>query len=233
MWRRHLFALLKILGVLTAASANGQAIVGTVVDELDGSPIPGADIYVMSDTLVARTQSAEDGTFRAELNSAGTYVLSVRRLGYASTDPAPLAVGEAEEVTVTLRLARAAIPLDPLTVEVRRTSLRHAGTWEGFLARRELFPPIGNRRAVKRDDPEMEGAITMRDVLRWLRPSGRNPGCMVTLVDGFRTQENIYEMPLSLIEGVEYYARVTDAPLDYAAQSGGCGVIVVWRHGRH
>jgi hypothetical protein len=55
----------------------------------------------------------------------------------------------------------------------------------------------------------------------------------VTLVDGLRTREDIYEMPLSFIEGVEYYARVTDAPLDYAAQSGGCGVIVVWRRGRH
>jgi hypothetical protein len=229
MRRWHLLALLNIVGVLAAASVNGQSIVGTIVDDMDGRPIRGADVYVLSDTLVARTQSSSDGTFRIDLSSGGDYILSARMLGFASTDPAPLEVGPAEEVTVTLRLAREAILLDPLTVEVRRTSLRHAGTWDGFLARREVLPPIGNRRAIQRDDAEMEGSLTVQDVLRWLRPSGRSPGCMVTLVDGVRSQENIYNMSVSLIEGVEYYARVTDAPLDYAAQSGGCGVIVVWR----
>lgn len=230
--RYNCMALAQAVAVFCAAEVQGQAIVGTVVDVVDERPVSAAEIYVLGDTLVARTQSDSDGAFRIDLRAGGEFVLSARRIGFHPIHSARLTVGEAETVTVVLRIARDAIPLDPLTVEVRRTSLRHAGTWDGFLARREVFAPTGNRRVVRWDDPEMEGSITMRDVLLWLRPSGRNAGCMVSLVDGLPTQENIYEIPVSLIEGVEYYARVTDAPLDYAALSQGCGVIVVWRRKR-
>jgi hypothetical protein len=216
------------------ASASGQSIAGRVVEEPGGRPVPYADVLVLSDTLVVvRTQTGADGTFRLVLRSAGAYVLSVRMLGYVSLDAVPVRLRHAEELSLTLRLARSAIPLDPLTVDARRSDVRHSATWEGFLARRELLPPIGNRRAIRWDDHEMVAAGSVQDVLRWvIVPQQRQRGCIVTIVDGVRRRhnpfENMFDFPADLIDGIEYYARVVDAPLDYASQSEGCGVIAIW-----
>ncbi len=205
------------------------SVAGVLHDRESGAPISAA--LVRFPALRRQAMTDGSGHFVVRDVVAGFHDLEVEHLAYGVRRER-VEVTEEPEQFLQLRVPMEAIPLEAIHV-VARSALRHDASWEGFLARREMLPPIGRRRAVRWDDPEMLASMTVGDVMKWLRARPR--GCVVTLVDGWRKAGPGEDMSLSVaaIDGVEYYASVIEAPLDYAAQSQGCGVIVVWLRRRH
>jgi hypothetical protein len=202
--------------VLPAAPLAGQAIGGTVIDGVTTRPITNAEIRVFSsDRVVASAVTDSAGAFFVRVSSRGEYRVSARALGFAARDSLPVTVEPYGLVEVTIRLSAAPVALDAITVEARRRDPRHAATYDGFYYRRENLPPIGNRRAVSREDPEMVNASRLEHVLDWF------PGifCRVGYVNG------VYHSPMSFgirveatpvvdIDGVEFYRYGDEAPLE-------------------
>ncbi|HEU4643024.1 MAG TPA: TonB-dependent receptor, partial [Gemmatimonadaceae bacterium] len=89
------------------------AVRGRVTDSTSGAPVAGASVALEGTRLVVVTDDA--GAYRLAGVEAGTYVLSVRRLGYASRT-ARVTVVAGEEATVDLALAPAAGVLDQVVV---------------------------------------------------------------------------------------------------------------------
>ena len=112
-------ALLSLLCAFPASSVQAQATVqGRVVDREEGAPIAGAAVV-----LAGRAPVLTDagGHFRFARVSAGTYSLSVRRIGYSSDVLTLVVLGDR---ALLIELDRAPVALDTLVVEARRIRLR-------------------------------------------------------------------------------------------------------------
>jgi hypothetical protein len=236
------FVVGALIGACGTAGAHAQTIRGQVLEEVTLSPVAGAAVTVRLGTReVLRTTTDERGMFTAGVSSAGTYSLSIAHLSYQTVE-SEVEVRRAELVEIALRVSPTAMPLQPLQVEARRSDPRHDATWEGFLARRDRLPPIGRAGAIRWDDPEMINAMSVEDVLLWVDPwRGRErisrpvsegiTVCLVVLVNGRPMDlrgENVFEWSAQRLDAVEYYRYWVDAPLDYRAYSGGCGVLALW-----
>lgn len=102
---------------------------------------------------------------------------------------------------------------------------RHLDSFEGFRARHALLPPIGNRRAVLREDPELVNAISVRDALTWFPPPRK---CLQVYLNGVLNRDrSALEMSASLVHGIEYYRHGIDAPLAMGHGSA-CSIVAVW-----
>lgn len=218
-----------------------------MVEDGRRSAIAGAEVILRNagrDERVALTDSA--GRFQLNVPGAGAYRLRVRHLAYATFDSAPLDVGAGETVSVEVRLAATAIPLEPLIVTVRTRNARLAEFEE-----RRLTHASG--RFLTRDDIERRGAARTSDLLRglpgvqvietkarggsrarnMLRVRGSSASCEPAIfIDGVSvrqlTESTIDEMlsPASL-DGVEVYTTSAGAPARYQIQ-GTCGVFLFW-----
>jgi hypothetical protein len=99
-------------GALTGAQqipgqrARRSSIQGRVSDE-SGRGVPGAGVVLKSGSReLARTETTGDGVFRFLDLPAGDYSLSLTREGYAPLSQGGVHVGDAEMVSVDLKLAR-------------------------------------------------------------------------------------------------------------------------------
>jgi hypothetical protein len=98
----------------------------------------------------------------------GFMALRTSRIGYPTQESTPLMVRGLEVLEVDLRMSVTPIPLEEISVEVARTALRNASTYEGLYARRARANIVGRERVLVRDDPEMRNVGRVRDVLRLL-----------------------------------------------------------------
>jgi hypothetical protein len=217
-WLPALCACAAILGLADAAAA--QSVAGRVIDVATGQGIAGVRITMIRADGARMTEaiSAEDGAFRIGATRSGLHRLEARHVAYATVTTENFRL-EAEQLLVVDVRMGAVIPLDPLVVTGQRRDLRHEATHEGFYSRHAALPPIGNRRAVGRNDPEMINAADAIEVLRWLRIDTGTRGrsfCTVYyynghLMDGGMS-EGFLAMPQAFLEGVEYYRYMEDAP---------------------
>ena len=107
-------------------------LVGVVLDHDSGDPIPSVVIALTGTqwTMV----SGADGRFRFDDVPAAAYELTAEHIAYG-LQKNPLDVKPGQALDVTLRLAKAAVALDPIAVEVAERS-----RWlelQGFYERRE------------------------------------------------------------------------------------------------
>ena len=127
-----------------------------------------------------------------------------------------------------MRLSTVPIALDEITVEITRTDLRNASTYEGLYARRGRAQVVGRERVVVRGDREMANADRVRDVLR-LFAFQLTPGrsiCVDYYVNGLpRDSLAVLDIPTDLVEGIEYYVDGRIAP---QAFTGGRCVYQQW-----
>lgn len=223
-------------GPVTPAAA--QTVTGTVLDVDTGEPVSGVALLLRNelDNVVARAETGEDGRFALAARNPGPYVIEVERLGYAPLPPQPLTL-DRELAEVEIRLSRAPIEVDPVTVTGRRRDPRHEATLEGALARYEIFPRVGSRRVALRGGPEFVAAMEVQHVLRWFGPRS---GCTILYRDGrlvtsaVIVQELFLEGPADWWQAIEFYRRYQDAPRDlrdvppYLDSPFGCTVVALW-----
>jgi hypothetical protein len=223
--KRGLAWSLLALSIFAARALDAQAIQGRVVDAQTELAVPQVLVEVLfRDDVVGRALTDADGRYQVRLASrkTETYALRASRIGYASQDFTPIEVGFLEVVDADLRMSTSPIPLAELEVEVRRVSLRNAATHEGLHARRERALPVGPERVVVRGDPELKNAARVQDVLQqfFFGMSRSRRGCVDYFVNGeLREGFDINNIPIGLIEGIEYYVDGRFAPTGFTGSS--------------
>ena len=105
------------------AYAQGNAsVIGTVVDDGDGSTLIGANVALKvadSPEIVDGTATDADGAFRLTGIAPGDYVLEVRFVGYQTTQRAiTLEAGEQRDLTIRMQIQTAS--LDQVVVSASR-----------------------------------------------------------------------------------------------------------------
>jgi hypothetical protein len=231
-----------LLACATARS-SAQVLSGRVLEAGSDRPIAAAFVSVSSpgqSPLIAESDSA--GVFQLTLPRPGWYALRVERLGYAAASMDTLEVGRGEIVEIAIRLSVTAVPLAPLMVVERRSSL---GVRTDFQRRAGIRSPIGLRlvhhaRVAGFHEPahhERPCACASR------RHAGRQweahpvmlsqGGCRPTLyLNGALLQlaagESIDDLidPATL-EGIEVYRNRTELPFGFAGPRE-CGAIIFW-----
>lgn len=226
--------------VQLTAPAMYAPVSGRIIDHATGTPVAAAAIDLGFNSLQGVTQ--EDGVFQFDRVPPGFYNVNVEHLGYANVADS-IFVDYGSRVTITVRMAPAAIELDPLQVVVRSQSLER----RGFYERMER----GTGTFMTREDVENMHALRGSDLLR--RVSGiqlvqRGFGGPIAMgrgncpfrfvIDGARLAAaySMDDMPPQWIEGIEIYKGPSQVPIEFnnfsSDVNGACGVIVIWTRNR-
>ncbi|CAN5624938.1 hypothetical protein BH23GEM10_BH23GEM10_10660 [soil metagenome] len=201
-----------------------------IVDSASGTPIPDARVSVLSSTLVLPgVLSDSNGIARIQLPRPGLYPLRVQREGYRTVDSVRIEVLRDRVVEVDVALLADPVVLDAIVVTARRRAARDITGYAGLYARRAVTPPVGTSRVVLKDDPQMSAAIRVADVLKWFVPTDR---CINYLInERWAALVDVRDLPVAIIEGIEFYKHQTDAP-PHLRSLGRCmgwySIVAVW-----
>ena len=109
----RMLAVLGFFAAAGAADAQSGTIAGKVTQTDGGSPISGAAVTVTAGaTDIARGTSGEDGSFRIGGVPAGTYVVTVTRIGFLKRTTPSVVVTAGGTVTVNVSLTELAAQLN-------------------------------------------------------------------------------------------------------------------------
>jgi hypothetical protein len=235
-----------------------QAIVGVLIDDTDGRPIPTAAVTLLRGPAELATVTTDDqGRFRMPVPLPGFYRLAADRIGYVPTESQMVEVETGVILTVEFRILPDAILMEPILVTARSDQGRSI-----FEDRRQewgrgiyLTPAM-----VDSINPRLHPAEVFRgqeDV--WLSwgtgrlDSGawamvpriktyRGDGCLQYMVDRVpvRPGPGWTAFPLDGllpqdIVAVEIYRYVGEAPPELrrfatAGDMSMCGLVVLWTH---
>ena len=240
-----------IILTLTTPAAAYNAIIdvpgafvrGRVVDVQTGAPVSRVLVRIRTSGL--STLSDTTGRFFFERVPIGDYRLQIEHIAYAPND-APLRVG-ADDLDVLIRLAPAAIALQPIIVTAFSRRLEHVGFYERrkrgvgtFFDRKQIDQMnIQDASDLLRRMPQLKlipqprrGSVQQRNAM-----VGRRGNCrFVFVIDGSRTLPD-FEMDFvaaGALEGVEVYNGLAEVPASFkvnttsVAGSTVCGVIAIW-----
>jgi outer membrane receptor for ferrienterochelin and colicins len=114
-------ALLGFLAVASAADAQTGTIAGRVTAAEGATPVAQATVAVMSGmTRVAGGQTGEDGSFRIANIPAGTYTVTVNRIGFLARRTDGVSVTAGGTATVNVTLAEVAAQLNQVVTTATR-----------------------------------------------------------------------------------------------------------------
>jgi hypothetical protein len=227
--RSHAALPLLLLALPTALAAQeaGQAVLhGSVLDEAGRVPIALAEVRLLDagGGVVAGVLTDTAGIFRLEVETAGEFDLSVRRIGYASILAERLELRRGEDVEIEVLMSPRAVPLDAVTVVTTRRFEPMRIT--EFRERAEESQRLGRGRVYMRADLERIQPISAQqlfDAVPW------GIGCRpLVLVDGLPADGELHMLHPEDLEGVELYRGVNQIPPEYY-RYGMCGLAMVWR----
>ena len=219
-------AVLATLLLLSAPPVASQVVRGTVIEEGFDEPIAQAEVILIDDEGEEKANALTDslGVFRLQAPEAGSYTLSVRRIGFVTVATPVVNVATGEAVSVELRMSARAIPLDPLVVVQRR--------WYGisrlqqFYERAEWNDKLGRGRIFFRED--LQNVSSIRHLIHQTPQRWRCP--MQVLVDGLPISHlddlDAFAAP-DVVEGVEIYRGAAQVPIEYAYLNA-CSLALVW-----
>ena len=228
-----------------------QAITGSVVEDSTRVPIAGATVTVLrSEGATLKTvQTDSAGKFRVALDT-GVYRLRVEQPGYRTVTSDTVSVDENDVLTVELRLARQAIPLEPLVVTAR-VDRRVAAFYE-------RVHKSGFGHFLTREDIERRAGLSPTELIRQMQgvrivgvpvcrgcseenviymsgigPGGSNQCSPAVFIDGLEVKQDALS-PLDTmimsdqLEGVEVYTEPGTVPPDFMTVRNNCGVVAFW-----
>ena len=223
---------------VTEGVAQHGTIRGRVVDRSSNTGIAGVELTFLGDNRSTQTDSVGRYVFAAL--PAGSVHLLIRAPSFAATQIIiPLAAGQDLDRTIVLDSTATGQGGQPLpAVVVTETEIDRRLV--DFERRRRL----GRGHYLTRADIERSGANSLQDAVRALRgvtvECGGGGGCFIRMVRApmqcrpdyvvDRRVDNNFgpTTPIRDIEAVEVYTGPSDVPGEFAGQSAGCGVVVVW-----
>jgi outer membrane receptor for ferrienterochelin and colicins len=118
--RRVLHVLASLLAIApTLVFAQSGTVTGTITESRANQPVGGARVQALSAaTVVAATQSRDDGTYRLTV-PAGTYTIVVNRIGYRPGN-ATVTVSSGVAATANVVLAERMVELNPVVTTASR-----------------------------------------------------------------------------------------------------------------
>jgi hypothetical protein len=233
---------------LIAASLEAQMVRGRVLDHGTRQPIAGVQLTLRNPQRVIVAQAVSDslGLFQLITRDAAEYRIEAKHIAYADVGTT-VQVRKQEMVAVDVLMSVRTIAVDPVIVTARKQDPRHDPSYDGFLARRAMVPPIGSRRVLMIGDPEMEASFVVSEAVLWGRPpalthSRRQPitRCAAVWWNGFvldnEANANAWldEISLRHVGGVEYYLfdeapfGMRQIPSYFKADRVPCAVIAIW-----
>jgi hypothetical protein len=242
--RVPLLALVLASVVSAPRTLGAQTIVGMVVDDVNGQPLPVASLMLLDSAGTAVSWAVSDsvGRFALRAPGFGGYRLFVDVLGYGEILTDALSLRETRPLRVEVRLQPMPLELEALVVTTERRRLRLER--EGFYRRRD------HSFGTFFDTEEIEALHLFRttDILRRVpgvivrlnREGGavattwsRGRACpMKVVVNGFKIDLSFGSLddwvsPLSVV-GVEVYRHGVGAPVQHAGLDASCGVVMIW-----
>jgi hypothetical protein len=233
--------------LLVPLVAHAQTIRGTVVDDDTRSPVGGVLVELMAigETRAALAETDSAGAFLLRPEHSGRFVLRLHHLAYTAVQSDTVAIGSGETVLVEMRIAHAAIPLEPLTVTARRDARitgfyerQQSGGFGRFLTRAEI-----ERRRGSSVTDLLRGMPGVRIVpvrtcrncppVNLIHMRGGIGGCEPTLyLDGIVVRQfpegGMDEfLRTAMLEGVEIYTPFASSPSAISALNS-CGVVAFW-----
>jgi iron complex outermembrane receptor protein len=115
------FALAGLAFMASSAAAQNGTISGRVTDADGGRPVVGVTVRALTPTnaTAAATVSNDDGQYRLSV-SAGTYIISARRVGYAATEQRDVVVSAGGTAEANLAMTAVAVELNVNVVTAGR-----------------------------------------------------------------------------------------------------------------
>ncbi len=228
---------LLFANLLAAAPANAQIVMGQVRDAGTGEPVVGATI-TLADTLAApqrRVLSNSAGQFIITHTAPGQYLIQAGRLGYATIESSAIAIAEGEVVEVEVRLAVEAIPIEPLTVVVRRRETQRERDLRGYFERTEATNEtnIGSTQIYTREELAQWDGFSLEDLFRfYVRWNASRQNCdPKVFLDGRQRYgpflEDLQFMTVANIEGIELYPGLGLGEGRFWNPEG-CGIVLIW-----
>lgn len=246
-------ALALALALLCAGALHAQptlqTVRGRVVDASTNTPVSTASIRVVEESGNAAVTGQTDfgGRFNIRLPIAGTYRVTVERIGYAVFTSEPIAVAAGANVEVEARMTPVAVALETVGVNVRQTppfrDRRAATFWDRADRGRGTYltpEQIAARRGVGTTDllRDLEGVYLDGDPTRGTRlliGVSALRRCRPTLyIDGLRRRIEEDERLDDYVDrknlwAIEIYADASDAPPELPPDDNFyCGVVAIW-----
>ncbi|HET7228872.1 MAG TPA: carboxypeptidase-like regulatory domain-containing protein [Longimicrobium sp.] len=168
--KTHRFPLLLLALSLAAPAAHAQTVQGSFVDPATGEPIPGARAVLRAGGRdVAGAMTGRDGSFVVRAPAAGTYVLSVERIGYALTQTPPIQLGAGETVQRRVAANTQRIALEGITVQSRARCTPRPGSGPGMAT---VWEEARKALGSARESNEQAYRYTVRRLWRHMDPQG-------------------------------------------------------------
>lgn len=249
------FAPLALLGVMAGGPIQAQQLRGRVTDADTRTAVVSAQVELLDKSTKPLASVLTDpmGQFMIVGPRAGRFRLRITRLGYQETLVPEIELMGGETVEAELRIAVAAIPLEPLRIVARGRTVSQYLERAGFYEREQH----GVGSFLTRYEIEKRGGTTLSDALRHVPGvrmrradrSGRrwevqlrNTRCPPSIVlDGVIMRADgpvrLQDMPmddlvsLGDIDGIEIYHGPSETPPAFN-RGGTCGVIVLWTRRR-
>lgn len=125
---RRFAAAAAVLGVLALSAVrpnplDAQTVLGTAVDETDGTPVAGAFVLLLDAETGAerdRGLTTRAGTFRLATKRPGNYRLSLQRIGFETLVTDPFSLDDGEVLSRRLQVTTSPIELSGIEVTGRR-----------------------------------------------------------------------------------------------------------------
>lgn len=236
------FYCLAVAVMLHAQARSSVGAIDGVVTDTGLVPLADASISVLRSRIGVMTDRS--GRFRIGDIPPGSYVLSIRRLGYAPRNAA-VTVSRSDTIRIAIELQPIVNALPAVVISSRPAV--------GALAEFEQRRSQGRGQFLTGDQIAARNSVRVRELLRsFMGVEIRGNAQAVNRREGFARRPCPFQffvddvaLPTPDVErdlpsptelaGIEVYTNSAQVPLRYATAAGGgaCGVILLWTKRGH
>lgn len=217
-----LIFLLTGMGNLMAQ--NSGAIKGVIYDQITGTPVPGANVYVVIGGQPTGATSDVNGTYTLKPLPPGTYTLNVSYMGYQDVKVTGVQVVP-NEITfmANIQLAEKGITLnDAVVIDYKRKLIDPGNAGKMAILSTEL-ENIPQSRDISNVLRVISSDIKVDEQTKDILVRGSRPGTSGIFVDGMKQGDTETGVPGFAISSIVVYSG--GIPAKYGDVTGGIIVI--------